>query len=158
LRQEFFNQKNYNPTLKNFEILSASDQNLSEKITKLESLLPNFSNQQKLSKSFSNLIPELLVANNNYSNSSLSAKILRNFSKMIIIRKIDGKDDGKIDSIISKVEKLLRQEAYQEALNLMLSLDQNYHEITANFLNDLTNAIEVQKVDQEILNYLKSLS
>jgi hypothetical protein len=43
-------------------------------------------------------------------------------------------------------------------MNSLLSLDQNYHEIIKDFLNDLSIAVEVQKTDQEILNYLKSLT
>ncbi len=158
LRQEFFAQKNYKNNLQNLEILSALDENLLVKIEKIKPLLPIFSNKEKLSKNFSDLIPEIIVAKNNNSDNSLTSKILRNLSKLIIIRKVDGKDVGDIDSKIFKIEKFLHQENYQEALNLLLSLDQNYHEIIKDFLNDLSVAIEVQKIDQEILNYLKNLT
>jgi hypothetical protein len=158
LRQEFFAQKSYKNSLQNLEVLSASDENLLGKIEKIKPLLLVFSNKETLSKTFSSLISELIIAKNNNSNNSLTSKIRRNFSKLVIIRKIDGKDVGDIDSKIFKIENFLHQENYQEALNLLLSLDQNYHEITKDFLNDLTIAIEVQKIDQEILNYLKNLT
>jgi preprotein translocase subunit SecG len=158
LRQEFFAQKNYKNNLQNLEVLSVLDENLLVKIEKIKPLLPLFLNKEKLSKNFSGLIPEIIVAKNNNSDNSLISKILRSFSKLIIIRKVDGKDVGDIDSKIFKIEKLLHQENYQEALNLLLSLDQNYHEIIKDFLNDLSVAIEVQKIDQEILNYLKNLT
>lgn len=158
LRQEIFAQKNYQNNLQNFAIFTASDENLSSKIEKLKPLLPLFSNQEKLSKAFSKLIPDLIISKSNNTDNSLISKIRRNISKLIIIRKIDEKDSGDVDSIIFKIEKFLHQENYQEAMNMLLSLDQSYHEIIKEFLNDLSVAIEVQKIDQEILNHLKNLT
>lgn len=158
LRQEIFTEKDYANSLKNFEILAALDPNLSSKVEKLKSVLSEFSSQEKLSKSFADIIPELIVSKKNNSNSSLISKIRHNISKLVIIRKIDGKNTGEIDSVIVRIEKSLKEENYQEAMNLMLSLDKSYHNIIADFLDDLSSAIEVQKIDQEILTYLKSLT
>ena len=158
LRQEIFAGKSYDNALKSFELLVALDENLPSKVERLKSALPNFSNQEKLSKSFSSLIPDLITAKHINPNPTLLSKIRHNISKLVIIRKIDGKNNGEIDSIIFQTEKLLQEKNYQEALNTLLALDQNYHEIIANFLNDLSAAIEVQKIDQEILNYLKNLT
>jgi preprotein translocase subunit SecG len=158
LRQEIFAAKPHDFSLKNFEMLTISDEILQSKIANLKSLLPTFVAQEKLQKSFANLIPELIVTKNNKPDSGLVAKIRRNVSKLIIIRKIGEKDNGDVDSKISRTEKFLREENYQEALNSLLSLDQNYHEIIKDFLDELTIAIEVQKIDQEILNYLKNLT
>jgi hypothetical protein len=158
LRQEIFTEKDYANSLKNFEILAALDPNLSSKVEKLKSVLSEFSSQEKLSKSFADIIPELIVSKKNNSNSSLISKIRHNISKLVIIRKIDGKNTGEIDSVIVRIEKSLKEENYQEAMNLMLSLDKSYHNIIADFLDDLSSTIEVQKIDQEILTYLKSLT
>jgi len=43
-------------------------------------------------------------------------------------------------------------------MDSLLSLDQSYNQILSEFLSDLNVAAEVQKIDREILNYLKSLS
>ena len=145
-------------SLKNFETLAALDENLSSKVEKLKGALPEFSNQEKLSKSFAKLIPDLIVTKNNNPNPNLISKIRRNISKLVIIRKIDGKNNGEIDSSIVEIEKSLKEENYQEAMNSLLSLNQSYHDIIADFLDDLSVAIEVQKIDQEILTYLKSLT
>ena len=158
LRQEIFAGKSYDNALKSFEILVALDENLQTKVIKLKEVLPGFSNQEKLSKSFADLIPDLITTKNNTPNPTLLSKIRRNIAKLVIIRKIDGKNTGEIDSTIFHTEKLLKEKNYQEAMNYLLSLDPSYHEIVADFLNDLSIAIEVQKLDSEILNYLKSLT
>lgn len=158
LRQEIFAGITHENSLKNFEMLSASDENLQGKIERLKASLAGFLGEEKLNKSFSNLIPDLIVAKNNNSDATLLSKVRRNISKLVIIRKIDGKNDGEIDSTILKIEKFLNERNYQEAMNSLLSLDQNYHEIIKDFLNDLSIAVEIQKTDQEILNYLKSLT
>jgi hypothetical protein len=158
LRQKFSAGQPYEEPLKNFEILAAFDEKLQDKIAKLKGALPNFSTKEKLSKSFSKLIPELIATKNNHPDSSLVSKIRRNLSRLIIIRKIDEKTAEDLDLTIIKTEKFLRAENYQEALISTLSLSQNYHEILREFLNDLSASAELQKIDEEILNYLKSLS
>lgn len=158
LRQAIFEGKPHDDALKNFAILATSDENLSSKIERLKVALPDFSTAENIEKTFAGLIPSLITAKENNGDDSLLAKIRRNIAKLVIIRKIDGKNSGEIDATIFKIEQLLKEKNYQEALNSLLSLDQNYHKITADFLNDLSVAIEVQKIDQEILNYLKSLT
>lgn len=157
LRQQIFAKNSYENSLKDFEILTSSDEGLSEKARMLRQALPNFSTQKELLSNFSKLIPDLIFAKNNNVEKGLSSRIRRNISKMITIRRIDGKG-ADIDSAIIKIENFLKQENYQEAMNLLLSLNQNYHEIIEGFLNSLSGAIEVQKIDQEILNHLKSLN
>ncbi len=157
LRQQIFVKNSYENSLKNFEILTSSDEVLSEKSEMLKQALPNFSTQKELSDAFSKLIPDLIFAKTNNADAGLSAKIRRNIAKMITIRRVDGKGSD-IDSTIVKTERLLRKENYQEAMNSLLALNQNYHEIIADFLNSLSGTIEVQKIDQEILNHLKSLN
>ena len=158
LRQKIFASLPCEEDLKNFEMLSSFDENLSAKIVRLKPLLKDFSGQKKLSKDFFAIIPELIATKNNNPNANLLTKIRHNISKLVVIRRIDGKNDGEADSVIVKTEKFLAAENYQEALNSLLSLDQSYHQILAEFLDELSAAAEMQKLDQEILNYLKSLT
>lgn len=158
LRQEIFAAKPFDESLKNFETLAVLDENLYSKVERLKTALPHFSGQEKLQKSFSALIPELITVDSSNSNPNLVSEVRRNISKLIIIRRIDEKDAGTIDSVTVQIERLLKAKQYQEALDSLLSLNQNYHEIIKDFLDDLSTAIEVQKIDQEILNYLKSLT
>jgi hypothetical protein len=157
LRQQIFAKNSYENSLKNFEILTSSDEALSEKARMLRQALPNFSTQKELSDNFSKLIPDLIFAKSNNVDADLSAKIRRNIAKVITIRRIDGKG-ANIDSVIVETEQFLRKENYQEAMSSLLALNQNYHKIIEDFLNSLSGAIEVQKIDQEIFNHLKSLN
>lgn len=158
LRQKIYADESYDEALKNFELLSSFDENLQSKVARLTPLLPNFAGQKKLVKDFADLIPELIVEKNSNSDAGLMSKIRRNISRLVIIRKIDEENSADIDGVIAKTERLLREENYHEALAAVLTLDQNYHQILAKFLDDLSVAAEVQKIDQEIFNYLKSLS
>lgn len=161
LRQKIFSEnenKNYKESLKNFEMLvSLDDAKLQEFTTKLLPLLENFSTKKELVEKFDQIIPQLIVTNKIGKDDSLIAKIRYNIAKLIVIRRIDGENNGEIDASIVKIEKFLGQENYQEALNILLSLDPIYHNILADFLSSLNNALEIQKIDQEILSYLKTL-
>jgi hypothetical protein len=159
LRAKIFVGKNFFQELKSFEIIVASDDVLEKKVERLQPLLKNFSTREKLQQSFAKKIPELITAKHeNPSSNGIIDKIRNNIARLIIIRRIDGKNPQDIDGIIVKIEKFLAEESYQDALNSALLLPQNYHEILQDFLNDLSTSLEVQKIDQEILNYLKSLA
>jgi hypothetical protein len=158
LRQKISAGKTSTEEFKNFEMLASFDENLQAKIAQLKPLLPNLQDREKFSKSFSALIPELIAAKNFNPDGGILSKIRYNISKLIIVRRIDDKNLGDIDSIITKVERLLREENYQDALTSLLSLDANYHEILKGFLDELSVSAEAQKIDGDILNYLKSLT
>ena len=158
LRQKISAGKTSAEEFKNFEMLASFDENLQAKIAQLKPLLPNLQGREKLNKSFSALIPELIAAKNFNPDGGILSKIRYNISKLIIIRRIDDKNLGDIDATITKVERLLREENYQDALTHLLSLDANYHEILKGFLDELSVSAEAQKIDGDILNYLKSLT
>ncbi|NBV06837.1 MAG: hypothetical protein EBS06_06350 [Proteobacteria bacterium] len=157
-RQKIFSCAPYEDELKNFEILSVFDKKLQEKITKLRSSLSGFSDAKKLNQDFSDLIPEIIATKNSGSEKTLISKIRHNLSKLVVIRRIDGKNPNDVDGIVARTEKLLAEEKYQEALTCLLALDQSYHEILVNFLSQLSATAEVKKTDLEILSYLKNLS
>jgi hypothetical protein len=158
LRQKISAGKTSAEEFKNFEMLASFDENLQAKIAQLKPLLPNLQGREKLNKSFSALIPELIAAKNFNPDGGILSKIRYNISKLIIIRRIDDKNLGDIDATITKVERLLREENYQDALTSLLSFDANYHEILKGFLDELSVSAEAQKIDGDILNYLKSLT
>ena len=159
LREKIISEKVYNEEMKSFEILSASDEVLTAKIAKLKPLLLSFASQKKLEKNFAEIIPELIInKKNSVTNESLIAKIQRNISRLIVLRRIDEKNPQEIDAIVVRIEKLLKQENYSDALSAALSLPADYNPILKNFLDELHASLEVRQIDQEILNYLKSLN
>ena len=159
LREKIISEKVYNEEMKSFEILSASDEVLTAKITKLKPLLSGFASQKKLEKNFADIIPELIInKKNSVANESLIAKIQRNISRLIVLRRIDEKNPQEVDAIVVRIEKLLRQQNYSDALSAALSMPADYNPILKNFLDELHASLEVRQIDQEILNYLKSLN
>jgi len=159
LREKIISEKGYNEEMKSFEILSSSDEVLTAKIAKLKPLLSNFASQKKLEKNFANIIPELIInKKNSVANESLVAKIQRNISRLVVLRRIDEKNPQEVDAIVVRIEKLLKQENYSDALSAALSLPADYNPILKNFLDELHASLEVRQIDQEILNYLKSLN
>lgn len=149
----------YEDSLKNSEMLVALDNDkLQENAVKLRPLLEKFVNQKSLIKEFDGLIPNLIIAKGGNVDGSFISRIRNNIAKLIIIRRIDGKKPQEIDATIVKIEKLLQEQNYQEALNNLVALDPLYHSVIVNFLDKLNVALEVQKIDQEILSYLKTLS
>jgi hypothetical protein len=158
LRQKISAGKSSAEEFKNFEMLASFDENLQAKIAQLKPLLPNLQGREKLNKTFATLIPELIAAKNLNPDGGILSKIRYNISKLVIIRRIDDKNLGDVDATITKVERLLREENYQDALTSLLSFDANYHEILKGFLDELSVSAEAQKIDGDILNYLKSLT
>ncbi len=157
-RQDLYSGVAYEDALKNFEMLSISDQNLQDKITKLRTVLKDFSPSKEISAQFDDLIPEIISAKNVNDNGSFFSKVRQNISKLVIIRRIDGKNPEDVDGIVARVEKNLTEQNYQKALENMLLLDQKYHGIIARFLDKLNAVAEVKKIDNEIFSYLKSLN
>lgn len=157
-RQKFFSGKDFDKEFKNFETLASFDVTLQAKADKLKNSLPEFRDQKELQKIFKSLIPDIITIKKNIPNSGIIAKIRYNISKLVVIRKISVKDGNDVDAVIVRIEESLANENYQEALNNTLLLDQKYHELLKDFLTTLSISLEVQKTDQEILNYLKILS
>jgi hypothetical protein len=159
LRDKIIAGKPYSEEMRSFEILAASDDSLAAKTSKLRSSLEKFSTKEKLQKNFADLIPEIILNKKKGADQeSLLGKARQYFSRLIIIRRIDQKNPQDVDSAVVKIEKALAAENYQEALASALSLDQSYHEILKNFLDELSATLEFHQIDREILNYLKSLS
>ena len=158
-RDKLFNEKNFNTELQNLEIICNSDEMLHAKITNLKSHLVNFYPKNKLEISFKNLIPEIkAISDSAPQDNSWLKKINEKIAKIIIIRRTLINNSGDVDDKIITIENHLKAENYQEALGIILSLNKSYNEVFKNFLENLNASLEVQKIDLEILNYLKSLN
>ena len=158
-RDKLFSGKDIKNDLQNLELICAFDENIQGKITKLKSHIGNFLNQKQLENNLKNLIPQLKAIDNlsDQDNGWLNI-INQKIAKIIVIRRTVSNSSGDIDDKILSIENYLKSENYQEALTVILSLDQNYNEVFRNFLENLNASLEVQKIDNEILNYLKSLN
>ncbi len=158
-RDKLFSDKEYKIDLQTLEIIGATDQNIQSKITSLKSHLVNFLSKKNLEIKFKNLIPDVKVTNNKADqDSEWLKKINKKIAKIIIIRRTLTNNSEDIDDKIIAIENFLKNENYQEALGVILGLDQGYNEVFKDFLENLNASLEVQKIDQEILNYLKSLN
>ncbi len=155
--------KNYEDNLGKLEALSAGDLVLNNKVEKLKAVLKNSpKHSEEIGKNFSNIIPQIIASK--YSNPEdvgTIGKIWNNIAKLITIRRVDGivkKPEQNVDFIIFQTEKLIVEERYEQAINLLSTLGQDYQPILVKINFDLQNAADLQKITGEILSYLKELS
>ena len=158
LREDFLSEKNYSKNLENFEILTQGDKNLKASIDDLKNNLAKFSNENQLRKSFKNLIPELIAVKHHGNKDSFVANIRRNFSKLITIRNSKNKVGDDIEAVILRVEGYLKEENYNQATLELTLVDGQYQGVLKDFVESLKVAIEVKRIDGEILNYLEKIS
>ncbi|MSP33728.1 MAG: hypothetical protein EXR06_02350 [Rickettsiales bacterium] len=154
LRQRFYAGQPFSETLKGLETLAVLDKNLQSKITLLKQNLDKFHGSKILLQNFTKLIPDLIAAKTNDPNSSLIKKIRHNLSKLVVIRKLDSNTQS-VDGIIRTTEEFLQNEDFISALDSFILLEQNYQELSLEFLETLKSAAAIQKIDQEILLYLR---
>ncbi len=158
LREKIFAGLKYDNELKNFDILTANNSDLQNKVEALEKLLPTFITNEELIADFKQLIPELIVTKKYGEESGVMSKIRRNVSKLVVIRRIDEKGNSDIDIALVKIEKFLQKNDCAEVSKITNSLEEKYKIILKKFLGDLAVSCELQKTDQEILNFLKNLT
>lgn len=154
LRQRFYAGQPFSETLKSLETLAVLDKNLQDKITLLKQDLEKFHGSKILLQNFTKLIPDLIAAKTNDPNSSLIKKIRHNLSKLVVIRKLDLNTQS-VDGIIRTTEEFLQNEDFVSALDSFILLEKSYQEISPEFLEALKSAASIQKIDQEILLYLR---
>ena len=155
--------KNHEGNLGKLEALSAGDLVLNNKVEKLKAILKNSPKHSKMiSKNFANIIPQIIASK--YSapeDAGIIGKIWNNIAKLITIRRVDGivkKPQQNVDFIILQTEKLISEEKYEQALNILSTLGPDYQPILVKINFDLQNAADLQKINSEILSYLKELS
>jgi hypothetical protein len=154
LRQRFYQGENFSESLKSFETLSALDKNLQEKFNSLKPNLAKFQGTKKLQQDFVALIPDLIATKSNDANAGLMKKIRHNLSKLVVIRKLNASTQT-VDGIIKLVEDSLQNEDFIAAFDNFSLLDPSYQQVSPEFLEKLKAASEVQKIDQNILLYLR---
>lgn len=157
LRQAFLAGKSYDEEFKNFEMLSSFDSNLYAKTSKIKTILPKFHGEEKLVLSFQKLIPDIILNKNKTESSGIVEKIYSNISRLVIIRRTKETGGNDVDSVIVRTEKLLQEKKYREASTNLLLINESHQKILQNFLNDLDAAAQLQEVDSDIVNHLKSL-
>ena len=160
LRNGFLQTGIYQDVLKNFEMLVILDDNLQDEIEGLKPLLSKFLRKNEISQKFNEVIPELMAIKGVIDDSLLS-RIQQTMSKLVVVRRIDSQVSNpadRLDAIIVKVEKLLRQEQYKSALKALKELQPKYQNTIKLFLDDLDNVIKVREIDLEIINHLKGLA
>jgi hypothetical protein len=155
LQKKFYAGEKLDADFDDLELMAMYDETLLDKLSQLRKYLEKFSSAKKISEKFSSLIPDLITTKKYNQNGNWLEKIRYNVSKLVVVRRVD-KNSGDIDSIISKTEDLLSQKNYQEALNMLLLLDQSYHSILSNFLDEVSSGADVKRVDLEIMNHLKN--
>lgn len=158
LREKIYGAKSYENEMRNFDILVAGDSDLQVKLNALKAQLPKFKTSEELLKNFRLLIPNLMGVKKYGDGNDVMARIRRNISKLVVVRRIDEKNPDELDATLVKIEKSLQQNNCDQAMSGVVSLEEKYKTILKKFLEDLSISCEVQKNDQEILNFLKSLT
>lgn len=159
LRDKFFKGEDYRHDLENFELSAIGDVFLKAKIDNIKNLDKNSFGKESLKNNFKKLIPEILAQNvvikggNNFIDS-----VNQKIAKIIVIRRTVINDSGDVDDKIINIENALSNEDYQEAMKIILTFDQQFNPIFTNFLEQLNANFEMQRIDQEIINYFNNIS
>lgn len=159
IREKLLKGQDYKNDLQNLELMTFSDEFIKAKINSLKDHLKFYLPQNEMSKNFKLLIPEIIaLKNTDIADNSFLQKLNNKIAKVIVIRRTVLNNSGDIDDKIIAIEDALSNENYHEALTLALSFPASYHQILSNFLDNLNSAIEINKIDQEIINYLKNIN
>jgi hypothetical protein len=158
LRDDFWQEKNYQRNLESFEILSRQDENLKKLSQDLKNNLAKFIGAEKLNKNFHALIPQLLAVKNHGNEDDLFSQIRRGFSKIIVVKNTKKKQGNEIEAIIFRCENNLKQQEYSKVLDDLNLAAEIYQEVLKTFLEEVKIANEIKQIDKEILNYLNQIS
>lgn len=158
LRDKIFAGEDYSKELDNFELLSLNDDILKKLGLALTEKLNNFSSNEKLKQEFAKLSPELIAIKNHGNSDAFVAKMMRNISKIITIRRTDKIDGNDVDAVIFRVEKSLKEKDYVKALASLNALEEKYRDVSMPFVSSLENRIDIEKIDQKITNHLEQLT
>ncbi len=154
LRQRFYDGEDYQETLKSFETLAASDKILHEQAILLARSLEKFKSDKNLNQNYAAIIADIMATKNTENDNKFLKKIRHNLSKLIVIRKLD-ENAQDLDGSVRKAEISLQKKQYQAAYDELAKLENNAPKSIADFLLELRNAAELQKIDHEILLYLR---
>ncbi len=161
LREKLFKKKfsdlEFQKCFENFEIITKDNNFLSEKVSKLKILLSDIKTQEEIIKSFEKLIPEIIATKKFDKKDGWLNNFRHYLAKIIVVRKVNENNLSDVDGVINSTENFLKKENYNEALDIFTKIDEKYLQISQDFILNLKDSSEVQKIDQEIFLYLKNL-
>lgn len=156
-------EENYQIKLQEFSTLAAADPILNLKSEELSTILNNRNYQiQDIRDEFENTIDKIIALKSQDENKNgLIDKLQHSFSKLVIIRRVDGKiqkSGDEIDLAILEIKELIRQKSHQKALDNIKTFGPKYQKELARLSEMLTNQADLDKVSEEIFAYLKKVT
>ena len=138
LREKLFKKNfldlDFQKSFESFDAITKNDNFLSEKTNKLRVSLSGVSTHKEIMQMFEKLIPEIIATKKFDKQDSWFNNFRHYLAKIIVIRKIDDKNLSDVDGIIRSTEQLLKQENYNEALNVFIKIDEKYLQISQDFM------------------------
>ncbi len=157
LRDRIYAQINYEKQIQTFEILILDDENLHKKFAIFKESLAIFKGYKDLQKKFESKIPELIALKDNKNDGDFLSKITFKLAKIVTIRKLD-ENNQEIDGAIARIEKYLKNQNCQDSLAEIEFLEEKYSKALSDFKKRLKAVCKFEKIDQEIMFYLESLT
>jgi len=154
-------KKNYDSQLQKLEVLSRADFALTNKIEKLKLALINQpKNSQELVKEFADLIPQIKAKQIEIeSGGTWWGKIKGIIARFIVVKKTGENNAGSdVELQALKIIKALENNQFDQALQSLDLINENYRGILTNFKTDLQNADDFKQISDEIYRYLEVLS
>ncbi len=158
-----FKKQNYDFQLQKLEMLARADFALVSKIEKLKTALQTRpKSQQELSGEFADLVVQIKarkieIESENKWGGAWLGKLKATISKFIIIKRTD-EITAKSPSDLTFISQNIENKQYEQALQNLSLIGNDYQEILTSFKTDLQNAAEFQKINDEIYRYLEMLS
>jgi hypothetical protein len=162
LHQKIFNNTNvsYQDILQHIttlELLLTESPDLQGNIDIIKSALPNFINQNLLILNLQKIIPHFKTLQQKNVEPNFFDKIKISMAKFITFRKIKNAPENSIDYKINQLELAIKQQNYNLALQIFLSLHQPENQETTSFYNNLKAIQQIEKADLEIMRIIKNL-
>ena len=153
--------QNYSAELQKLKLLAKSDFALSIKINNLKSALDvNPKINEELMTKFNQILPEIKLKQDEIANKDSWLQKPKAFiSSFIKIKRTDGKDQKtNLEVSITKIQRDIEKQEYDQALHCIKNLDPAYQELLTELKHDLRDANNLEKSLQEIHRYLKALT
>ena len=151
----------YDLKLQEFNALAVKDYNLNQKSQELSKILRNRNYKtEDIATLFRNSIDEIITLKSQDDKNHHFGKVKNIFSKLVIIRRIDGKilDEGDdVDWGVLEIERLINEKSYQKALNEIGKLDEKYQKKLKELTIMLQNQVDLDETSKDIFLHLKTI-